>query len=178
MSAVYCRTCPGRLGIDVDCHDSTHDHDPPGRVVVLCETCGGHVGIDGSLGEQCDDVSHDHQVERWSADDERFWGRYYTREARSQKIHAAAEAKRLSTPLMERLRDCGVHLASDGFMSIRLPDWRDSHDAADAIDALIDAARRLAYGDDTERAAARIELTEIQDRIAALRTRTQGDRES
>ena len=178
MSAAYCRTCPGRLGIDVDCNDPTHDHDPPGRIVVLCEACGGHVGIEGSLGERCDNTSHAHQVERWSADDERFWGRFYTREARSQKIHADAEAKRLSTPLMERLRDCGVHPASDGCMAVRLPEWRDSHDAANAIGALIDAARRLAYGDDTERAAARIELTEIQDRIAAVRTRTQGDRES
>jgi hypothetical protein len=137
VSAVYCRTCPGRLGIDVDCHDPTHDHDPSGRVVVMCETCGGHVGIEGSLGEQCDDASHDRQVERWSADDERFWSRFYTHEARSQKIHTDAEAEHFATLLMLRR-----------------------------------------FGDDTQRAAARIEIAEIKARPVTVRTRTQGDRQS
>lgn len=165
MSVVFCRTCSGRVGIDVDCNDPTYDHDPPGRAVVLCETCGGHLGISGSLGEHCDDETHQRIVERWNADDERFWGRYYAREARTRKIHADAEAERLSTPLMERLRACGVRLASDGIMSIFPPDIADAHDAADVIDALVDIARRLADGDDSERAAARIDLAEIQARI-------------
>lgn len=163
---MYCHTCLGRVGVDVDCDDVTHVHDPAGRFVVLCETCGGHVGFPGSLGELCVDETHERHVERWSADDERFWGRYYEREARTQKLCAEAEAKRLSTPLLERLRDCGVRPASDGVMSVWPPDFRDSHDAADVIESLLAVAERLASSDERDRVAAKVVLAEIVAKVA------------
>jgi hypothetical protein len=172
VNGVYCHTCPGRVGIDVDCDDVTHDHDPPGRVVTFCETCGGHIGFPGSLGELCVDETHDRHVERWSVDDERFWGKVYAREAHSRKMLADAETERLSTPLLERLRACGVRPASDGVMSIFTADTRDVHDAADVIETLLAVAARLAGGDEQVRADARAELAKIALHVTSVATPT------
>ena len=46
------------------------------------------------------------------------------------------EQERLSRPLVERLRDCGLFEAEDGMMGLKVGDYRDAHEAADKIEAL------------------------------------------
>ncbi len=62
--------------------------------------------------------------------------KYEIREQERDRQQAEDEAKRLQIPLVERLRDCGPFLASDGMMSYASPDYRDAHEAADLIEKL------------------------------------------
>lgn len=53
-----------------------------------------------------------------------------------EKWLAQKEEERLARPLVERLRDCGPFVASDGYMSLAVGDYKDSHEAADRIEEL------------------------------------------
>jgi uncharacterized protein YciI len=46
------------------------------------------------------------------------------------------EKERLARPLVERLRDCGPFLASDGYMALAVGSYKDAHEAADRIEEL------------------------------------------
>ena len=54
----------------------------------------------------------------------------------TEKRLADIEAKRLARPLVERLRDCGPFMASDGHMSLAVGNYKDAHEAADRIEEL------------------------------------------
>lgn len=60
-----------------------------------------------------------------------------------ERLRAEEIAKRLQIPLIERLRDCGPFRASDGIMSVSVPDYRDTHEAADLIENLEEVITRL-----------------------------------
>ena len=60
-----------------------------------------------------------------------------------ERFRAEERAKRLQIPLVERLRESGPFRASDGIMSISVPDYEDAHEAADVIENLEEVITRL-----------------------------------
>lgn len=66
-------------------------------------------------------------------------------QSKYDKLVEEAEKERLSRPLVDRLRDCGPFRASDGIMSVKLGDYKDSHDAADEIERLVSEVSRLRH---------------------------------
>ncbi len=106
--------------------------------------------------------------------------KYEIREQERDRQRAEDEAKRLQIPLIERLRDCGPFLASDGMMSYAVPDYRDAHEAADLIEKLtsaIDSAQALINKGLQESAMLRWEHFNVKDAREVLAILEEGFKE-
>lgn len=125
---------------------------------VLCVTCGGHIGIPGSLAEHCSDDTHERVNDLWTDRDLDWYTRRYALDLRLR----AERDERHRVPLLQRLRKCGIHQASDGIPSIVPPDIDDAHDAADVIDELLALCERLAADAPSVCAADRERLVELR----------------
>lgn len=64
------------------------------------------------------------------------WAKRDEARARTDKWLEDREKERLSKPLVERLRNCGPYIDSDGHMSLTVGSYKDAHEAADRIEEL------------------------------------------